>query len=289
MVGMAATEQVQVCYRHPKNETAVACSSCGRPICTDCMVFAAVGIKCPECAGQPAGIKRATTRARTSATVGSGALVTKGLIGLNVLVFVLQLLEGGDPNGRAGEIWQRGSLVGFWVADGEWWRLITSGFIHASIIHLLFNMLMLWWFGSALETLLGRGRYLGLYFVSLLGGAAGALLATQANQLTVGASGAVFGILGAGVVLERRQIMVFGGGALSVVVLNLALTFLIPGISLGGHLGGLAAGAGATFALSRFGRGHAAYGRLGIEGAVGLVAVAVVCVAIAYLRVRGYA
>lgn len=286
---MAATEQVQVCYRHPKNETAVACSSCGRPICTDCMVFAAVGIKCPECAGQPAGIKRASTRARSTAAVGTGALVTKGLIGINVLVFVLQLLEGGDPNGRAGEIWQRGSLVGFWVADGEWWRLITSGFIHASIIHLLFNMVMLWWFGSALETLLGRGRYLGLYFVSLLGGAAGALLATQANQLTVGASGAVFGILGAGVVLERRQIMVFGGGALSVVVLNLALTFLIPGISIGGHLGGLAAGAGATFALSRFGRGHAAYGRLGVEGAVGLVAVAVVCVAIAYLRVRGYA
>ena len=289
MDGMAATEQVQVCYRHPKNETAVACSSCGRPICTDCMVFAAVGIKCPECAGQPAGIKRATTRARSSAATGSGARVTKGLIGVNVLVFVLQLLEGGDPNGRAGEIWQRGSLVGFWVADGEWWRLITSGFIHASIIHLLFNMLMLWWFGTALETLLGRGRYLGLYFVSLLGGAAGALLATQANQLTVGASGAVFGILGAGVVLERRQIMVFGGGAISVVVLNLALTFLIPGISIGGHIGGLAAGAGATLALSRFGRGHAAYGRLGVEGAVGLVAVAVVCVAIAYLRVRGYA
>jgi membrane associated rhomboid family serine protease len=289
MDGMAATEQAQFCYRHPKNETAVACSSCGRPICTDCMVFASVGIKCPECAGQPAGIKRATTRARSSAATGSGARVTKGLIGVNVLVFVLQLLEGGDPNGRAGEIWQRGSLVGFWVADGEWWRLITSGFIHASIIHLLFNMLMLWWFGTALETLLGRGRYLGLYFVSLLGGGAGALLATQANQLTVGASGAVFGILGAGVVLERRQIMVFGGGAISVVVLNLALTFLIPGISIGGHIGGLAAGAGATLALSRFGRGHAAYGRLGVEGAVGLVAVAVVCVAIAYLRVRGYA
>src|SRR5918994_5733791 len=135
---MAATEQVQFCYRHPKNETAVACSSCGRPICPDCMVFAAVGIKCPECAGQPAGIKRASTRARRSAAVGTGAIVTKVLIGVNVLVFVLQLLEGGDANGRAGEIWQRGSLVGFWVADGEWWRLVTSGFIHASIIHLLF-------------------------------------------------------------------------------------------------------------------------------------------------------
>jgi len=286
---MAATEQVQVCYRHPKNETAVACSSCGRPICTDCMVFAAVGIKCPECAGQPTGVKRATSRARTSAAVSRGALATKALIGINVIVYVLQLVEGGDRNGRGGEVWDKGALVGFQVADGEWWRLITSAFIHASIIHLLFNMLMLWWFGSALEALLGRARYLGIYFVSVLGGAAGALLATQANQLTVGASGAVFGILGAGVVLERRNIMVFGGGALTVVALNLALTIFIPGISVGGHLGGLAAGAGATLAMSRFGRGHAAYGRLGIEGIIGLVAVALICVAIAYFRVRGYA
>jgi membrane associated rhomboid family serine protease len=253
------------------------------------MVFAAVGIKCPECAGQPTGMKRTATRARTSAAEGRGALVTRGLIGVSVVVFLLQIAQAGDINGRAGEIWQRGSLVGFFVAEGEWWRLITSAFIHASPIHLLFNMLMLWWFGSALETLLGRVRYLGIFFVSVLGGAAGALLATEPNQLTVGASGAVFGILGAGVVLERRQIMVFGGGALGVVVLNLALTFLIPGISIGGHIGGLAAGAAATLALSRFGRGHAAYGRLGLEGTVGLLAVAVLSVVIAYFRVRGYA
>jgi membrane associated rhomboid family serine protease len=288
---MATTEQAQtsVCYRHPKNETAVACSNCGRPICTECMVFAAVGIKCPECAGQPTGMKKAKTRARTSAGLATGALVTKGLIGISVLVYLLQIAQAGNINGRAGEIWFRGSLIGGFVADGEWWRLITSAFIHASPIHLFFNMIMLWWFGSALEGLLGRVRYLGVVLVSILGGAAGALLVTQANEITVGASGAVFGILGAGVVLERRQIMVFGGGALAVVVLNLMLTFIIPGISIGGHLGGLAGGAAATLALSRFGRGHAAYGRLGVEGAVGLVAVAVLSIAVAYLRVRGYA
>jgi membrane associated rhomboid family serine protease len=288
---VATTEQAQtsVCYRHPKNETAVACSNCGRPICTECMVFAAVGIKCPECAGQPAGVKKAKTRARTSAGLATGALVTKGLIGISVLVYLLQIAQAGNINGRAGEIWFRGSLIGGFVADGEWWRLITSAFIHASPIHLLFNMIMLWWFGSALEGLLGRVRYLGVVLVSILGGAAGALLVTQANEITVGASGAVFGILGAGVVLERRQIMVFGGGALAVVVLNLMLTFIIPGISIGGHLGGLAGGAAATLALSRFGRGHAAYGRLGVEGAVGLVAVAVLSIAVAYFRVRGYA
>jgi membrane associated rhomboid family serine protease len=221
--------------------------------------------------------------------LGTGALVTRGLIGISVVVFLLQIAQAGNVNGRAGDIWVRGSLVGGFVADGEWWRLVTSAFIHASPIHLLFNMVMLWWFGSALEGLLGRVRFLGVVLVSILGGAAGALLATQANELTVGASGAVFGILGAGVVLERRQIMVFGGGALAVVVLNLMLTFLIPGISIGGHVGGLAGGAAATLALSRFGRGHAAYGRLGIEGAVGLVAVAALSIAVAYFRVRGYA
>jgi membrane associated rhomboid family serine protease len=291
MTHMATTEQAQtaVCYRHPKNETAVACSSCGRPICTECMVFAAVGIKCPECAGQPTGMSRAVKRKRTSTALETGTLVTKGLIGISVLVYLLQIAQAGNINGQAGEIWVRGSLVGGFVADGEWWRLVTSAFIHASPIHLLFNMLMLWWFGSALETLLGRVRYLGIVLVSILGGAAGALLATQAHELTVGASGAVFGILGAGLVLERRQIMVFGGGAFAVVALNLALSFLIPGISIGGHLGGLAAGAAATLALSRFGRGHAAYGRLGLVGAVGLLAVAVLSIAVAYFRVRGYA
>jgi membrane associated rhomboid family serine protease len=233
-------------------------------------------------------MKKTTTRARTSAGLATGALVTKGLIGISVLVYLLQIAQAGNINGRAGEIWIRGSLIGGFVADGEWWRLVTSAFIHASPIHLLFNMIMLWWFGSALEGLLGRVRYLGVVLVSILGGSAGALLATQANELTVGASGAVFGILGAGVVLERRQIMVFGGGALAVVVLNLMLTFLIPGISIGGHLGGLAGGAAATLALSRFGRGHAAYGRLGVEGAVGLVVVAVLSIAVAYFRVRGY-
>jgi membrane associated rhomboid family serine protease len=290
MAGMATTEQAQtsVCYRHPKNETAVACSNCGRPICTECMVFAAVGIKCPECAGQPTGVKRAKTRARTSAGIATGALVTRGLIGISVVVFLLQIAQAGNINGRGGEIWVRGSLIGAFVADGEWWRLVTSAFIHASPIHLLFNMVMLWWFGSALEELLGRVRFLGVVLVSILGGAAGALLATQANDLTVGASGAVFGILGAGVILERRQIMVFGGGALGVVVLNLMLTFLIPGISIGGHIGGLAGGAAATLALSRFGRGHAAYGRLGIEGAAGLVAIAALSITVAYFRVRGY-
>ncbi|MDQ4081783.1 MAG: rhomboid family intramembrane serine protease [Actinomycetota bacterium] len=285
---MASTEQSLVCYRHPRIETAVACSNCGRPICTDCMVFAAVGIKCPECAGQPTGVKKATTRARTATGQGTDAIVTKALIAVNVGVFLLQLATSGDLRGTSGEIFVRGVLYGPFVAADEWWRLITAGFLHAGLIHLVFNMLMLWWFGSALEGLLGRGRFLGLYAVSILAGSAGALLLAP-DVPTVGASAGVFGILGAGLVLERSGINVFGGAALMVVLLNVALSFAIAQISLGGHLGGLAGGMLAILALTRFGRGHAAYGRLGAVGVGGLVAVALASVAIAYARVRGYA
>ena len=284
----AQTAESMVCYRHPKTETAVTCSSCGRPICTDCMVFAAVGIKCPECAGQPTGAKKVTTRARSAAREGSGGIVTRALVGITVAVYLLQISQG-DIRGISSDAFVEGALYGPSVAAGDWWRLFTAGFLHAGPIHLLFNMLMLWWFGNPLEALLGRARFVGVYLVSILAGSAGALLLAP-DVPTVGASGAVFGILGAGLVLERRGVDVFGGAALMVVLLNLGLAFVIPNnISIGGHLGGLAGGALAILALTRFGRGHAAYGRLGLIGVAGLVAVGVASVAIAYARVRGYA
>jgi membrane associated rhomboid family serine protease len=284
---MASAEQTRVCYRHPKAETAVTCSSCGKPICTDCMVFAAVGIKCPDCAGQPTGVKKATTRARTAARGGTGAIVTRTLIAINVAVFLVQIAEG-DLRGINSEAYFRGALYGPYIAAGDWWRLVTAGFLHIGPIHLLFNMLMLWWFGGALEGLLGRVRFLAVYFVSILAGSAGALLLAP-DQPTVGASAGVFGILGAGLILERRGINVFGGAALMVVLLNVVLSFAIAQISLGGHLGGLAGGVLAILALSGFGRDHAAYSRLGFPAVAGLVGVAVVSIAIAYARVRGYA
>jgi membrane associated rhomboid family serine protease len=282
MAVMATPEQAEttVCYRHPRTETAVACSSCGRPICTECMVFAAVGIKCPECAGQPTGPRKTAARVRASAGTGTGAVVTKSLIAINVAVYLLLLTEGNNLGEYA--------VHGPSIADGEWWRLVTGAFLHGSLIHLLFNMLMLWWFGGPLEELLGRGRFLAVYGISILAGSAGALL-VRPEDATVGASGAVFGILGAGLILERRGVNVFGGAALMVVLLNIALSFAIPNISIGGHLGGLAGGALVILALTRFGRGHAAYSRLNVISVAGLVAVAVASVAIAYARVRGYA
>ena len=286
MTRMAAPEQTQtqVCYRHPGRETAVSCSNCGRPICPDCMVYAAVGIKCPECAGQT-GAKAAAHRARQRTSVGTGLTVVKVLIGINVAVYVLSVAQSGglSPDQQFLADW---GLYGPAVANGEWYRLITAAFLHANPIHLLFNMLMLWWFGQALEGALGQARFAGVYFVSALAGSAGALLLTP-ESFTVGASGAVFGILGAGLVLERRQIFVFGGSAMAVVVLNVLFTFLISNISLGGHLGGLAGGMLAVLALSGFGRGHPLYGRLDAVTVLSLVGIAAASVAVAYLRVRG--
>jgi membrane associated rhomboid family serine protease len=154
-------------------------------------------------------------------------------------------------------------------------------FLHFGPLHLGLNMLALWWFGSAVETVLGRGRYLLLYIVSGLAGSAGALIANP-NALTVGASGAIFGILGAAFVLERQRTYVLGGGAGALIVLNIIFSFTVSGISIGGHLGGLAGGAIGTLALSRFGRGHAIYGRPGLVGVVGLAAVGAISLAVAF-------
>ncbi|HXV96188.1 MAG TPA: rhomboid family intramembrane serine protease [Gaiellaceae bacterium] len=286
---MASPEQTQTrtCYRHPGRETAVSCSNCGRPICPDCMVYAAVGIKCPECAGQPTGPRAATQRVGRAASVGTGALVTKALIAINVVVYLISIAQGSGGLQPAQSFIERWALNGFAVSEGEWYRLITSAFLHASLIHLAFNMLMLWWFGQALEAAVGRARFLGIYLVSALAGSAGALLLSGEFVNTVGASGAVFGILGAGLVLERRQIYVFGGGALFVVILNVVFTFAVSNISIGGHLGGLVGGILSMLALTAAGR-HPVYGRLDLVSILALVGLGAASVLVAYLRVRGY-
>jgi membrane associated rhomboid family serine protease len=285
------------CYRHPDRETGLSCSVCDRPICTDCATFAAVGIRCPEHSGAPQGVARVTKGVRRASYEGTGSLVTKALIAVNVAVFVLNLAQGASLGRTGGEVFQDGALIGYGSFDGvtavgvgagEWWRLITSAFLHGSIIHLGMNMLMLWWIGAPMEEAMGRGRYILLYLVSGLAGSAGALLLTEPFRPTVGASGAIFGLLGAALVFERQRNYVLGGSALSIIVLNLVLTFAIPGISIGGHLGGLAGGAAAGFALSRFGRGHAIYGRPGLLGVAGIFAVGVASIVVAYVRVESY-
>ena len=279
----------KTCYRHPDRVTGLSCSECGRPICTECMTMAPVGIRCPEHSGKPQGVQRVTRGVRRASFEGAGAKVTRVLIGLNVGVYVAELVQGGGVYGTASTVYEKGVLWAPFVAQGDWWRLLTAAFLHYGPFHLLLNMLGLYWFGSLLEQRIGSGRFVLLYVVSGLAGSAGALVVSPTNP-TVGASGAIFGILGAGLVLEQQRDYVFGGSALGVIIANLVLTFAWSGnISVGGHIGGLIGGAAATLALSRFGRGHAVYGRAGLVGIAGIVAVGIISIAVAYWKVRGYA
>ncbi len=233
----------------------MSCTECGRGICPDCMTFGAVGIRCPDHAstgGRAPAPQRAARRASTTFSL-TGPWVTTTLIAINVGVYLLELLLGGQLNGTGNWLYENGVLFGPLVAEGEWWRLVTAAFLHYGVLHLGMNMLVLWFIGPALEEYLGHWRYALLYLVSGLAGSAGALIASP-SALTVGASGAIWGIMGAALVLEARRIYVFGGQALGLVVLNLALTFVIPGISIGGHIGGLVGGALAALAFSSFRR-----------------------------------
>jgi membrane associated rhomboid family serine protease len=277
--------ELLTCYRHPDRETGVSCSECGRGICPDCMTFSPVGIRCPDHSGQPRGAARVVQNVQRGSASRPG-IVTTTLIAINVGIYLLQLAGGASFNGNSGWIYEHGALYCPLVAEGDWHRLITAAFLHYGPIHLGMNMLALWWIGRPLESYLGPVRYLLVYLVSGLAGSAGALI-MDPNAVTVGASGAIFGILGAALVLEQQRNYVLGGSALSFLVINLIITFAIPNISIGGHLGGLAGGVLGTLALSRLGRTHAIYGRPGLLGAAGLVAVGLASVALAYWRVQG--
>ena len=275
------------CYRHPDRETGVSCSECGRGICPDCMVFAPVGIRCPDHSGQPKGAARVVQNVQRT-TSRNPSIVTMTLIGINVGIYLLQLAGGASVNANSGWIFEHGALYGPLVAQGDWYRLLSAAFLHYGPFHLGLNMLALWWIGRPLESYLGSVRFLLLYLVSGLAGSAGALLVTPTG-VTVGASGAIYGILGAAIVLERQGTYVLGGAALPLLIVNLAFSFAVPGISIGGHLGGAAAGALCILALSRLGKGSAAYRRIDLLSVVSLLAIGAISVAIAYWKVRGYA
>jgi membrane associated rhomboid family serine protease len=261
---------MQTCYRHPDRETAVSCANCGRPICADCMRQTPVGIRCPECAGQ---------RTRISAPafmMGNEPRVTYAIIAINVGVFALtNQLGGGFGGGSLNALGNRLALYGPAVQSGDWYRLVTSGFIHYGFLHIAFNMYALYILGSALERYVGSLRFALIYFLSLLAGSFGALIITPHAQ-SAGASGAIFGVMGAMLVLERQKgIALLGGSIGGLLIINLLFTFGVPGISIGGHIGGLIGGIAAGVVLSGFGRGNLAYGRWTPVMVLGLVAIGV--------------
>jgi membrane associated rhomboid family serine protease len=235
---------MEVCYRHPDRPTGVSCSNCGRPICPDCMTSTPVGMRCPECA-------RERTQVKTVRTVEDPVL-TYFLIAVNVLVALGGMLGGASATtgGIGGSsLLADGSVSRAAIADGEYWRLLTSGFLHAGFLHLAFNMFALYILGQMLEPAIGRLRFGLIYFVALLAGSFGALL-LEPDAPTVGASGAIFGLMGAAVVVMRsRGISPMESGLGLWIGLNLLITFTIPNISIGGHIGGLVGGAVAAFLL----------------------------------------
>jgi membrane associated rhomboid family serine protease len=237
-----------VCVRHPDRATGLSCTRCDRPSCPECLREASVGYQCVDCVNEGRQeVRRGTGVA--GAEPGSRPVVVPTLIALNVAVFAWTVFEAGDVMGNAAAgLFREWALVPGLVHAGEWWRLLTSGFLHIGVIHLLVNMLALWLLGRDLETALGRGRFLAVYLISLVGGAAAVMLFYAPNQAVAGASGAVFGLMGALVVVLRR-LKVPMGQAIGVIAMNVAISVVIPGISLIGHLGGLVAGTAATAAL----------------------------------------
>jgi membrane associated rhomboid family serine protease len=248
------------CYRHPSRETGVACSSCGRPICPDCMTPTPVGMRCPECSKQ-------RTRVVKMRSIASRPQVTFALIALNVLAF---LSEEGELSlsGSAihGPVIEHGILYRYAVGfEHEYWRLVTSGFLHENLLHIGFNMYLLYLLGMMLEPALGSVKFAAIYFTSLLAGSFGALFATGSASL--GASGAVFGLMGAAVIeLRARRVSVMESGIGGLIIINLVFSFLLANISVGAHIGGLIGGALAGLAIRTADNRHRSW--LGLAGCV---------------------
>jgi membrane associated rhomboid family serine protease len=243
----AAGTAGNTCYRHPDRQSFVLCQRCGRTICPSCQTQAAVGVHCPNCVAEARGsAPRAKSRARSSVMSAfrpsnDGPVVTYSIMALCVVVFIVQSIGG---NAVTAELVYVPGLSTF-----EPWRFLTSIFAHASIIHILFNMYSLYIFGPVLERTLGRGRYLVLYLLAGFGGSVAVLLLAPFSTV-LGASGAIFGLMGAFFVIQRGLGGTNNPSLLIVIGLNLVLPFIIGGnISWQAHLGGLIVGGLAAFIL----------------------------------------
>lgn len=237
-------DQAVCCYRHPDRETGVRCARCERPICPDCMVSASVGFQCPDCLRGERRSVPARPRTLAGGTLTANPrLVTIVLIALNAAVFL-----AAQGNAR---LVDRLQLIGLaydpalhqavGVADHQWYRLLTAVFLHQAVAHIGLNMLSLWWIGPPVEQALGRIRYVTLYLLAGLGGSALSFTLSASNQPSLGASGAIFGLLGALFVLTRR-VKADMRPVLIVIALNLVFSFTISDIDWRAHIGGLVTG-----------------------------------------------
>lgn len=233
--------EAPTCYRHPDRATYVRCTRCQRHICPECMRDAAVGHQCVECVDAGAKSVR-QPRTQVGGRMGSTTpVVTYVLIAVNIVLFVAQMAS---PRLEAALVmWSPG------VADGEWYRMITSAFLHSGITHILFNMFALFVVGPPLEVWFGRLRFSALYLLSALGGSVVIYLFSPLNVPTLGASGAVFGLFAATFVVGRK-VNVDIRWVVIMIAINLVITFTVPSISWQGHIGGLVTGGVVAFAYA---------------------------------------
>lgn len=285
---MTAPTNVRTCYRHPDRTAGISCQRCDRAICPACMRQASVGFHCPDCAQK--GKQKVLQGPRAWMT---RPIVTQVLIGMSILAYVGMIatssVEPFTAGGRAllpapgrQGIFADGGLNGQLVPE-EPWRLVTNGFLHApfpfGLIHIGLNMLALWRIGQMLEPALGRVRFAALYAAGLAGGSLGVVLLDPV-RLTIGASGAVFGLMGGAVMVARaRNIDLWQSGLIQTIGINLLLTFTIPFISVGGHVGGLVGGLVGGAILTSGGRNIPARGAAAPAAVTGAVAVAALVVA----------
>ena len=241
------------CYRHPNRETLVRCTRCDRPICPECMRPASVGFHCPDDVGLAKKTVRQPRTAVGARLMESPPFVTIGLIAANVIIYLItaaQSVKGitqpGDGSSRLFRDWQ---LFPNSIHDNhEYYRLITAAFLHVSLLHIASNMLALFIIGPLLERLLGRWRYALVYLLGLLGGSAAVYAWGQVSTPEVGASGAIFGLFAAALVLVRK-LGLDAQWLIGIIVLNFVFTFSIHNISKLAHVGGFVAGALATLAI----------------------------------------
>jgi membrane associated rhomboid family serine protease len=230
-----------VCSWHPERQTNLSCTRCGRPACPQCLTPATVGFHCRQCVAESRSTQR-VARTHAGSRVDEKPIVSYLLIGVNVLVFLITAVQSRSVMEMDGWVFDQGTLVPWSAGNGDWWQLITSGFLHIGIIHLGVNMLSLYMIGPTLERFVGRIRFLVIYLVSLLGGSVAVMLWGGLLGGVAGASGALFGLLGAlGATFTRYK---FDLRQLAIVLaLNLWISFQFAGISWQGHVGGLVTGA----------------------------------------------
>jgi membrane associated rhomboid family serine protease len=261
------------CFHHQDRETGRACTRCGRPACPDCLIQAPVGSQCFECvrAARPKG----SVRLRRS--IASQTLIaTYLIIAINVGLYLYLSLRDHTFSGD-GPTSLRWSLVGPAINNGDYWRLVSYSVVHYGALHIALNMFILYLVGRTFEPATGPVRFTTLYAVSVLGGAAGALIASP-HDFTGGASGGVFGLLAAAtLVMSRRGVPFWNTGFGPLIVLNLGLNLFQPHISIGGHIGGLIAGGLTAEVMIR-----ARKLEMPALGYLGAAAVALIAVAVAY-------